>query len=581
MSIFLLFFAPLASGALRYLPGNDARPLIRRDLLPLDTDAIRDLAGHLALIADGPFPQSASQLRHRAQILTLSQRLLPAQARARAIESSLQNGASRPRPDNEKIRPAREKLLASADWLTRLPPDSEGHHLGQLLLDVLHPVAPEAEVFQRHDAPEAPKRWEGVVAEVARFENRKIPPPDLPKPGDPETKNPAKYAITALLTEVPMFSEGLEEGATASPGLVTTSLVITEASPSEPAEGGAPNDQPPGGLRFQPETEFKVDPLYQALLAFFKTNLEPLPEGYNLNINTNKQRYLAKNRKNIAANVAMLLDAAVSGKPLRRNTLLFARLRADGSLQKPLLAWELMIRLEELQVPIGTRIIVGPGMLDEMTGMLVLDKASFFTKYEVLEAPTFQAARVLFYEEGKLPAELQAASDGYREVRDKAVQATNLGTFLSLASVEERLVKAANFSPRHLSAKMLATQAIRRPAYFSRSMFARELNRLLDPLSQFEFQSEENPERAAKNAYKETRDRLNLLRRRLQRAEIATLEDALGVIKDLNSIGRGASAAQENEERIRQQDLDAFQKKLEAFRAKLRTFDEPDTGKDE
>ncbi|MFT6864612.1 MAG: hypothetical protein ACJAVK_003180 [Akkermansiaceae bacterium] len=579
LPVLLLLLAPIAAGALKYLPGNDSQPLIRRDLLPLDVDAIRDLAGHLATIADGPIPKSASQLRQRAQALTLSQRLQPAQIQAQAIENSFLNGNTRPRPDNEDIKPAKNAVIESADWLTQLPQDSEGHHLGQLLLDILHPIAPGAEVLKRRDVPNAQKRWEGIVAKVAQFEilGKVI----RARPNDPAPQNIKKYAVTALLTEVPMFSKGLEEGAAALPGIVTTSLVITEATVPKPAEGETPSDRVSGSLRFQPETGFDVSPLYKALLNFFETNLDPLPVGYNLNINTNKHRYLPKNRENIAANIAMLLDAAVSGKSLRRNTLLFARLRADGTLAKPLHAWEIMIRLQELRPPAGTRIIVGSGMLEEMVGMLVLEKASFFTKYEVLEAATFKKARSLFYDTGKLPEELQSASDGYLEVRDKAVQANTLATFLSLIPVEERLIKASNFSSRHLSAKMLAKQAVRRPAYLTQYMFAQELNRLLEPLSNFEYVIAKTPDRTIMETYKNTRDSLDSLKRRLDRQELLRLDDAADLIKELNTIGRGASAIPENEEEIRKRDLHAFQKKLEDFRLDLRQIYAPVPEKDE
>lgn len=582
LPLLLLLLAPFASGSLKYLPGNDSQPLVRRDLIPLDVDAIRDLAGHLATIADGPTPKSASLLRQRAQALTLSQRLLPGQNQARAIEAALIKGIERPKPDQKDFKSAKKAVIDTADWLTRLSPDTEGFHLGQLLLDILEPIDPGAEALQRRDLPNATKRWDGVVANVSGFETREKVVTNTPTADVPEPQNEAKYAATALLTEVPMISKGMEDNAIAYPGIVKTSLVITKASTPEPAEGEEPGNDPPGDLRFQPETDFELSPLHKTLQRFFRDNLEPLPSGYNLNVNTDKRRYLSENRENIAANLAMLLDAAVSGKTLRRNTLLFARLNADGSLLKPSRAWEIMLRLEELRLPAGTRIIVGSGMLEEMVAMLVVEKATFFTKYEVLEAATFKEARPLFYQDGKLPDQLQSASDGYLEVRDKAPESSRaLGTFLSLSSVEERLVRASNFSPKHLSALMLAKQAIRRPAYFSRYMFAQELNRRLEPLANFEYQIDKTPERAIKDIYKETRASLELLEKKLEYKEIAILDDATDLIKDLNSIGRDASAILENEELIRERDMKAFQEKLAAFRAELRKIYEPAPKKDE
>ncbi len=578
-----LILTSLANAAVKYVPANDSVPLLRRDLIPMDVDAIRDLADYLALLADGPMPKSATKLRHRAQMLTLSQRLLPGHNRARSIEASYLNGEERPRLNNDLAKPARKSVIETAEWLSQLPRESGGHHLGQLLLDILAPVATGHPVLANHDAPNATERWSGVIAKVSKFDLQ-----DKPVTGDDPKTTPipnhltSRYQVRAILTETPMFSKGIADGSSSTPGLITTSLVITEAPAPDPDDENAPDPGDRlGALKFQPATEFNVDPLHNALLSFFRKNAEALPNGYNLNINTNKRQYLAKNQENIAANIAMMLDSAVSGRPLRRNTILFARLRATGDLERPVHAWALLHRLEELSLPNGTRLIVGKGLIEEMTAMLVIDKASFFTKFEVLEASTFDEARKLFYDDGKMPEDLQAASSGYIEVRDKAVEANNLGTFLSLSAVELRLAKASGFSPKHLSAMMLAKKSVRRPAYFSRFMFAQELDRLLEPLSQFEYQIDKTPERAVKDAYKETRDRITPLKKRLERSEIDVLDDALSLIKDLNSVGRGASSILGNEEEIRERDMKSFQKKLEGFRARLREIYQPRPNKDE
>ena len=585
----LVFFAAffiltsLANAGVRYLPANDSVPLLRRDLIPMDVDAIRELADHLAILADGPMPKSPGKLRHRAQILTLNQRLLPGQNRARSIEAAYLSGNERPRPENSLVQSARKAVIDTADWLSQLPEDSGGHLLGQLLLDILAPVAAGHPALANHDAPNASKRWSGVIAKVSKFDLQEQEvashdPEITPGPNDLGLG----YKVRAILTETPMFSKGIEDGSPETPGLITTSLVITEAPAPDPDEEDAPGPgDRRGSLKFQPATDFEVKALHSSLLGFFRTNAKALPDGYNLNINTNKRQYLVKNRENIAANIAMMLDAAVSGRPLRRNTILFARLRASGDLERPLHAWELLYRLNELSLPTGTRLIVGKGMIEEMTAMLVIENASFFTKFEVLEAPTFEEARNLFYDDGKMPDDLQAASDGYIEVRDKAVQANNLGTFLSLSSVEQRLTKASRLSPKHLSAMMLAKQSIRRPAYFTRFMFAQELNRRLEPLAQFEYQIDKTPERAIRDTYKDTRDRLTPLERRLERKEIDVLDDALNLIKDLNSVGRGASAILANEEEVRARDMIKFQKKLGDFRAKLMEIYQPAAKQDE
>ena len=572
-----LILAFLANAAVRYVPANDSAPLLRRDFIPMDVDAIRDLADYLAVLADGPMPKSAIEVRHRAQLLTLSKRLLPGHERAHLIETSYLKGGERRQPEAFFVKSARKGLIETADWLSQLPKESEGQLLGQLLLDVLAPIASDHPVLKNHDALNTEKRWNSVIAEISKFDPQKqLAANQDPKIKPTQKRTASDYKVKAILAEIPMFSNGINDGSPSKPGLVTTSLIITKAPNPDPDDKNAPESGDRNGtLKFQPPTDFNVNPLQSSLLSFFRKNAKALPNGYNLNINTNKRQYLAKNRENIAANIAMMLDAAVSGRPLRRNTILFARLQATGNLQKPNYAWELIQRLEELSLPIGTRLIVGKGMIEEMTGMLVLDKASFFTKYEVLEASNFEMARKLFYEDGKMPEDLKTASKSYLEVCDKALQVAHLGNFLSLSAVKDRLIKASQLSPNHISAAMLARQSIRRPAYFSHFLFTQELNRLLEPLAQFEYEIDQTSELAVTEVYKKTRDRITPLKKRLQRRDIEILDDALNLIKDLNSVGRGASAILDNEEETRAQDMIKFQKKLESFRAGLREGSQP------
>jgi hypothetical protein len=575
--IVLLSLGSFAAGALKYLPASETGILVRRDLLPLDTDAITGLSDHLALLADGPFPKSASQVRHRAQVLTLSLQLHPTQARARETQEAYIKGKDRPAPEADQLAAGKAAILTYADWLTLLPPSSEGHLLGQLLLDIMQPVLRDHPLMARRTVPQAPKRWEGIIAPVTAFEYEDRPL--NPKPNNPGDLDQKKYATVALLTEVPMMTSNEEATSAPAPGLIATSLVLTKSPYLESEDEDAPRERAEGRLLFRPPAEFNVSPLHNALHDFFETHLEPLPTHYNLNVNfgtpDNKRTYLSRNRENIAASLAMMLDSALTGRPLRRNTILFARLRASGKLEKPAEAWKLLLKLEQLEMPTKTRLIVGSGMIEEMTGLLVLDKASFFTRYEVLEAQTFEEARALYFQDSEMPEALKAASDGYIEVRDKADLANNLGNFLSLASVESRLVKASQFSPRHLSARMLATQAIRRPAYFSRHMAAQDLDRRLDPVSRFRFVIDKTREESMKEAYKKAREAIDPLERYLELREKKLLDEAVFILKKLNNAGRRASPDPEFRQDSWKRDVKNFQDVLSEFRSKLREIYQP------
>lgn len=568
--IFLFALASQALAKVKFVPPNDSQPLIRRDLIPLDVDAIRELAEQLAVLADGPASNSPSILRNRVQALTLSQRLSPAQPRARAIMEALASGQNRDIPIKEDRKSARQTVLAATTWLVKLPAATEGHHLGQLLLDIIQPIAQKEAVLEFHDSENAPKRWKGVIAKVTAFEKRDRPRPviknDPSMPEEPETKGQG-YAVSALLTEVPMFTRGKEKKEPPSIGLIETSLVITENKNDN-------NDR--GELRFKPNSEYSTKALELTLENFFRSIDQALPKGHNLNVITDDRYYLTVNRQNIVAPLAMMLDAAISGRPLRRNTILFADLHVDGSLVKPAQAWNLLLDLKDLRVPDGTRLIVGSGMLEEMTALLVLQEATFYTNFEVIEAPNFETARELFYEDGKPSSGVSAAIAGYQEVREKALLATNFNTFLSLATVEQRLVKARDHSSQHISARMLAAQAIRRPAYFSRFMFAQELDRRLEEISKLKATNRNISDRDIKAAYKAARAEVDPLGRLVERQERLVLDEAVDVLKKLNSVGRVSASAYDFEKGMqRLKDLADFQLELTNFRLKLRKIYQP------
>ena len=267
----------------------------------------------------------------------------------------------------------------------------------------------------------------------------------------------------------------------------------------------------------------------------------------------------------------MMLDAALSGRPLRRNTYLFARLAADGTLNRPYKAWELLLHLIQTQVPRDARLILGSGMEEELNALLVIQKAGFFVDYEVISAPTFEAARELFYEDGKPAEAIATAIAGYQEVREKAFLSNSLNTFLSLTAVESRLVKARDASPLHLSAAMLATQAVRRPAYFTKFMMAQELDRRLQPLATFRYEEDKTTSREVRDLYKTSRESIQPLEKLAERNELLLLKEALDLIQELNSIARST-----DDTFTTRAAMEGFNESFSAFRDKLRAHYQTD-----
>ena len=568
MRCLLIYFLTLVSlirAEPKFIPADDSYPLLRRDLVPLDVDSIQELASQLAVLGDGPAPTEAEKLRDKAKALTLSQRLAPTEPRARAVVQALSSRESRPAPSKEEVETARKAALQSAQWLIDLPADTEGHRLGQLLLDVLAPIAPGNPLTQRRDSAGEAARWRGVLANVSDFDGKpkivatKADPPDMT--GDPlPTEVAQSYKTLALLTSIPMLCKDIPQKSPIEPALIKTSLVITGRKGEDP-----------GILRFQPKPDFELEPLHLALRNFFESTGRPLPESHNLSINTDSRQYVPGNRENIAAPIAMMLDAALSGRPLRRNTYLFARLAADGTLNRPYKAWELLLHLIQTQVPRDARLILGSGMEEELNALLVIQKAGFFVDYEVISAPTFEAARELFYEDGKPAEAIATAIAGYQEVREKAFLSNSLNTFLSLTAVESRLVKARDASPLHLSAAMLATQAVRRPAYFTKVMMAQELDRRLQPLAAFRYEEDKTTSREVRDLYKTSRESIQPLEKLAERNELLLLKEALDLIQELNSIARST-----DDTFTTRAAMEGFNESFSAFRDKLRAHYQAD-----
>ncbi|YCM46456.1 hypothetical protein V2O64_10545 [Verrucomicrobiaceae bacterium 227] len=564
MRTFLFSFLALiasVSATPKFLPADDSYPLLRRDLVPLDVDSIRELATQLAILGDGPLPAEAEKLRDKAKALTLSQRLAPTEPRARAASEAYLNQETRPAPSKEELEGAQKTTLLAAQWLIDLPAETEGHRLGQLLLDILAPIVPGNPMTQRRDKDGEAARWRGVIAKPSDFAGKPKITPVRPLTPDPQgTPTPPvvaqSYQTKALLTGVPMLCKDIPQTSPIEPALIKTSLVITEQKGDDPA-----------ALKFQPAPDFDLVPLHRDLRNFFKSSGRPLPGPFNLTVKTDSRQYVASNRENIAAPIAMMLDAALTGRPLRRNTHLFAHLNADGSLGRPAKAWEILLHLLQTKAPPATRLIVGPGLDEELNALLVIQQSGFFVDFEVIAAPTFEAARQLFYEDGKPADDLATAIAGYQEVREKALIANSLATFLNLTAVENRLAKARDASPLHLSARILATQTIRRPDSLSRFMLAQEMDRRIQPLLDFKYDENATTTRQIKTLFQESRESIQALEKLTNRHEEALLKEALGIIQELHRIARSS-----NDPIATSAAMLKFSETISSFRKKLRAL---------
>ena len=548
LGILLCAFLSNAFGAPKFIAPDDSYPLIRRDRIPIDVDGINNLADQLALIADGPLSRSGKDLHNRARALALSLRLSPAQPQARAIIQSLTKNEGRPNTNRREVGEAQGAIQRTAEWLVKLPPGEEGYLLSQLLLDIISVRQKDHPLVASHAADEQDERWKGLIAPLEKFENK----PKVTNPRGPELQ----FKTDAVLTTSPFLTYPIGKN-----GIIQqVSLIISNGRDEEDGKRR---------ILFRPRPNYDARSTVSSVERFFLSAKKYLPRNKSFTIDTGNLEYAANNGSNLAAPVAILVDAALTGRPLRRNTYLFAKLEDDGTLSRPHNAWSIFLELAESAPPIGSRLIVPPGVADDLKSLLVLEKADFFVQYEVIGASHFNETRALFYDDGNVNPDLAAAMESYQEIWDKALESSSVQTFVSHKSVKERLATVVGHSNLHVSAAFLALQGNNRPPYFSEKMLARELNRCLEPVSNFSFRYGKTKAADFRNLHDLVHDRFEPLERRIGNKEKPLYEEAVELIKKLKGLAREMNKSFLNKKRPDIVAFTIFQKEVTAFRNRL------------
>ena len=447
VAFFLLLSVFPGSAAPIFVPPDETYPLIDRGQVPLDIPAIESLAKNLATLADRPIPTSAERLRVQAMLLALSQRLSPAQETAREVLLGLEEGSYHPVSSQKDRDEAKGRCLVSTKWLLFRPQESEGQLLAQQILDVLSLIQPKHQLLKKHDAEGMAQRWQGVVAPIEEFGGKKVtatlPTPQVvkelepikPIPETPEAeKKEPDFKLTEFLIDTPIITANKLLGT--YPSLSSLSLVVRKNS----------NEKERGKLTFKPRLD-KGEPiaaaLYDQVSDFFKKQERELPSNYHFHLGIGSA-YSKLNQGNLVAPLAMMLDSALTGRALKPNVILFAKLQPNGSLTRPVESWSLIQALRKQRPAPGTRLLVSPEMEAELEGLLVQEDAAFLLRFEVISCRDFSEAREFFFKDGTIPSGLSQASVIYRNIVEKAKpRMKDLGAFLVFDSVESRLAAAA------------------------------------------------------------------------------------------------------------------------------------------
>jgi len=187
---------PLLAGAeARFLRPNENQALLRRDLLPLETDIIRALSQHLATLAAVPLStENAAHNRALAQLLALSLQLNPVNQQARRLLKQHQRGIEPPHFTKEQSNKSQEKVQEIARWLLSPSSGLTGRQLAQLIIDPLRALHPELPVCQKIKPEGEAERWQNVVPPITAFMIRNQFAAEERK--EPENKEPKSEPTT-------------------------------------------------------------------------------------------------------------------------------------------------------------------------------------------------------------------------------------------------------------------------------------------------------------------------------------------------------------------------------------------------
>ncbi|MBB23031.1 MAG: hypothetical protein CMN04_09155 [Roseibacillus sp.] len=463
----LLCLLPAKLPGEAYIGPDPAPILFRRDLVPIDTDTMRELSGYLTDLATREPDGTPEQTRATAQLLALAIRLNPANRSALETDKTLRAGQAVDSFEGDINQPLRQ-AWGIADWLLDPASGAGGKALGNLVVDALAVINPQNPLVRLQDPEGELERWKHVVPTLEAYQRppeQKTPPPPVAPPPPPVERPP--ILLGQASTKTPLFL--LDRDRRRSLRLVPLSMKVMEL--------------PQGDIltfSLEPKTE---SPDIASARVNVRKVLEQrwpdLPIGRIAQLSTGIDRYAPNNGQAISGPAALLIHSSLTGRPLRPGVTLVAEVASDGSLTRPLQSWSY---LRALRLAPGGRLLVAPDFEPELRAMIALEDPAFFLRWEVLIVSSIDTALNLASENSD-PAGLAATSQLYEELRDVG-RDKDVGQLCVNAKVRERLSEITSRVPFHYSAKMLLVQgdATLRPTRVEREVAGRILRSALEPV---------------------------------------------------------------------------------------------------
>jgi hypothetical protein len=445
--LFTFLFSIAAFAANPALVPDESVPLFDRGRIPLDGPTLKQLAADLITVGDRDLPETTSEKRSLAKLATLALRLSPALNKAREIQHGIDEGVYRATTSKFHRKEAQDRLLPLVQALLAEPAGKTGHTLGILIADAL----PSLQMAVTDEPP--------VWKLIFHTESKRDPAPSQ-KPTPKKNREP-KPTFPFQNLQTPVIASTIDAQKNSKRSIAPLSIRIEQKN-----ESGLQ-------LTFIGRLESDLsEKIVNPILPALKTCDVDLFPGHRLEAFLSDTQITDSTAANLSASIAMLIDSAATGRTLRSDTLLFAKLTSKGELTRANDSFAQIQFFRNSPPEKISRLLVSLEMADEFRALLVQSDPALLLRCEVIGCSSLAEARELYFENGSPTQKIATASQTFSEIRDFGLsRLPNLNQFLVINSVKNRLGVSA--TPHHFSSHLLYLQASgNRPRTFTSESFA-------------------------------------------------------------------------------------------------------------
>ena len=473
LHLFLSLFSSARAEVL-FLAPNTTRPLFKRDLLPLETDRIRELSQCLTVLVGRENREiNAAGSRAEAQLLVLALQLDPVNRPARRILRDLEAGRAPRMSSRDELSRKLSQLEEITSWLLLPAAGSEGRLLAHLIVDPLRVLFPDLPLCRLAGPDGEADRWRGTVPPVTAYLRSQPPqaPPKRTQKAVPEeapsaTEKGPHFSPDAFSLRTPLYLErpGGQSG---------QQIVAVQVSPLS-------TPQTTSLLRFPGESEKLRLSLENSVRLCLRRLWRSLPPNEGFQVSLAHGSYHKRNGLALSGPLALMLHASLCKAALRPDLHVLGQVSKDGQLTLPARGWAALKSAFSDERTQG-RVLVPATTTVQMRDLLVLEHYDFFTRFEVFAVESLEEALAAGRSESS--TELAEASRLFREFQ-RVAQGKQLGELSSNSHVRSRMENILRLAPNHLSAKMVLLHGSpARPLKLSPLTVAKELEDCLGVLA--------------------------------------------------------------------------------------------------